>query len=167
MVGLMDTALMGSHLETNHQVSNVCNVRCGDTDSPVKFNSRATDYHNHNSCLMSEAQDSKHATSRASSQDTDSAACNDAGTLLAVAEEHGVRKRSRPCKGKRNRYKKFVKRLQIQFLEDPSSFKLETISLPSSLQKNDNLQARLMHRMENFMYQAKICEVVEVRIGTL
>jgi len=171
VVAVIDTALMGSLFEINHHVSNLCIVRDGDEDSPVKLiflaaPSRATDHQNCNLCLRSEAQDAQHAIRIACSQDTDSATCNHAGTLLAVADEHGV-KPNRPCKGKRNRYKKFVKRLQIQFLEDPSSFKLETISLPSSLQKNDNLQARLMHRMENFMYQAKICEVVEVRIGTL
>jgi len=172
MVALIDTALMGSHLEINHHVSNLCIVKCGDEDSPVKLMflaaaSCATEYHNGNLCLLSEAQDAKHSTSIACSQDTDSATCNDAGTLPAVAEEHGVRKPNRPCKGKRNRYKKLVKRLQIQFLEDPGFFKLETSSLLPSLQRNDKQRARLMQRMDNFTNKAKMCDVVEINIGTL
>jgi len=172
VVAVIDTALMGSLFEINHHVSNLCIVRDGDEDSPVKLiflaaPSRATDHQNCNLCLRSEAQDAQHAIRIACSQDTDSATCNHAGTLLAVADEHGVKKPNRPCKGKRNRYKKFVKRLQIQFLEDPSSFELETINLLPSLQRNDKQRPRLMQRMVNFMYQAKMCDVVEVNIGTL
>jgi len=146
MGALLDTALMESHLKINHHVSNLCIVKCGDQDSPVKLMfaaSRASDYHNGNTCLLSEAQDAKPSTSIACS-------CNDAGTLLAVAKQHGVKKPNRPCKGKRNRYKKLVKRLQIQFLEDPSSFELETVSLLPSVHRNDTQRARLMQRMDNF-----------------
>jgi len=195
MVGLEGTALMGSHLVMNHRSSNLCIVSCGDEDTPVKLMflavpSPTTENHNDNSCLLPEGWDAKHATSIACSQEADSTcddagtppgstscddagtppdstSCDDAGTPPAVAEERDVRKPSRPCKEKRNRYKKLVKRLEVQILQDPSSFDFETISLPPSLQRNDRQRVKLMERMNSFHYRAKIHDEFEVNMVTL
>jgi len=78
-----------------------------------------------------------------------------------------VCKHSRPCKEKRNRYKKLVKRLEVQILQDPSSFDFETISLPPSLQRNDRQRVKLMERMNSFHYRAKIHDEFEVNMVTL
>jgi len=171
-VDLLDTALMGSRPVTDHSAPNLCTVKCGDQDTPVKIMflaapSPAMGDINVNTCLLSQGRDGKHATSTACSQDLDSTACDDAGTPLAVAEQYGVRKGGRPCKAKRIRYKNLVKRLEIQILEDPSSFDLEAMSLPPSLQTNDEQRAKLMQQMEVFKHRAKMCEEVVVNIGTL
>jgi len=169
MVDLMDTALMGSIPVMNHGAPKLCIVRCGDQGAPVKLMysvSPAAEDHKVNTSLRSEGQDSKHSACIACSQDSDSTACDDAGTHVAAAEQLGVRK-IRPSKGKRSRYRKLVKRLEIQILEDPSSFDLEAISLPPSLQRNDKQRAKLMQTMEVFKYRAEMCGEIVVNLGTL
>jgi len=167
----MVAALMGAHHVMTHRSPNLCIVRCGGADTPVKLMflavpSPATEYHNDNSGLLPEGWDAKHAASIACLQEADSTSCDDAGTPSAVAEERGVWKHSRPCKEKRNRYKKLVKRLEAQILQDPSSFDVETVSLPPSLQRNDKQRAKLMERMNSFQYKAKMRDEIEVNRAT-
>jgi len=112
------------------------------------------DYSN-NSLFLSAEEDGKHATSFVTSQDSDATECDHAGTFEADDEKQGVRK-SRPCKGKRNRYKKLVKSLKGQISENPDSFCLEPTSLPPSLQRNKKQQEKLMQQMQIFKYQVRM-----------
>jgi len=172
MVDLKGTALMGTRHVMNHRSPNLCIVRCGGEDNPVKLMflavpSPATEYHTDSSGLLPEGWDARHATSIACLQEADSTSCDDAGTPPAVAEERCVWKPSRPCKGKRNRYQKLVKHLEAQILQDPSSFDFQTVTLPPSLQRNDTQRAKLRERMHSFQYQAKMRDEVEVNRATV
>jgi len=69
----------------------------------------------------------------------------------ADAEE---KKKSRPCKGKRHRYKKLVHRLQKKISENPEVFTMDEVVLPPSLQANANQRLKLIDRMER--YQNKV-----------
>jgi len=64
-----------------------------------------------------------------------------------VAEELNQAKKSRPCKAKRNRYKRLVDRLQRQICENPEVFTMDQVALPPSLQANDRQRLRLIDRL--------------------
>jgi len=64
-------------------------------------------------------------------------------------------KRSRPCKGKRLRYRRFVERLITQISANPESFKLENAAFPPSLREDKDKLSKLMHRMQWYRDQVK------------
>jgi len=135
-------------------------VNLGDQSTPVKLMflnapPPALEDYSNNSLFLSAEEDGKHATSFVTSQDSDATECDHAGTFEADDEKQGVRK-SRPCKGKRNRYKKLVKSLKGQISENPDSFCLEPTSLPPSLQRNKKQQEKLMQQMQIFKYQVRM-----------
>merc|ERR1712190_482986 len=50
----------------------------------------------------------------------------------------------RPCKGKRDRYRKFVDRLIHLIDEDPDSFNLRNVELPPSIASNEDARTKLV-----------------------
>jgi len=72
----------------------------------------------------------------------------------AVAEERNQEKKNRPCKGKRNRYKKLVQRLETQISENPEIFDIDQVVLPPSLQANHSQRLKLIDRMERYKNRA-------------
>jgi len=100
--------------------------------------------------LQSCGEDLNHPTSTAYAKDRDATAFSDAGKPELIAQPQELNKKSRPCKGKRNRYKKLVLRLQADIKADPVSFDLNMLSLPPSLQANDEQRRRLQNRLEHF-----------------
>jgi len=159
IVDLTGTSLMTSCPKMKHRTPMLYPVRLGDKDTPIKLMfleapPPSLEHYSDNTYLLSAEKQNKHATSFATSQESDSTACSDVGILEAAAE---VRK-CRPCKGKRNRYKKLVKKLEAQILDNPESFNLEPMSLPPSLQRNDKQREKLMQRMQKFKYSVKMCQ---------
>jgi len=61
----------------------------------------------------------------------------------------------RPCKGKRDRYRKLLTRLQQQVEEDPDGFNAENLDLPPSISSNEAGKAKLVARMELLASQVK------------
>mmetsp|Transcript_1406 Transcript_1406/g.3119 ORF Transcript_1406/g.3119 Transcript_1406/m.3119 type:complete len:471 (+) Transcript_1406:102-1514(+) len=61
----------------------------------------------------------------------------------------GQRIKLRPCKGKRDRYRKFLNRVtqEMQALADPDDFDIEGLQLPSSVLKNEVLKRMFMSRV--------------------
>jgi len=151
---------MTSHPAMNQPSPMLYAVNLGDKSTPVKLMflkapPPALEDYSDNSLFLSAEKDGKHATSFVTSQDSDATEIDHAGTLEADAEKQGVRK-VRPCKGKRDRYKKLVKSLKSQILENPDSFYLEPTSLPPSLQRNGKQREKLMQQMQDFKYQVRI-----------
>jgi len=68
----------------------------------------------------------------------------------------GKRKRpSRPCKGKRERYRNFVERLKMEISANPESFRMENIALPPSLVENARKRENLMHFIECYRREVR------------
>jgi hypothetical protein len=65
----------------------------------------------------------------------------------------------RPCRAKRNRFLKLVKRLEAQVLEDPTGFSMDTVTLPPSLLNNLGERQRLFDLMDS--YQHKILASIQ------
>lgn len=64
---------------------------------------------------------------------------------------HQQEKRSqRPCKGKRDRYRKLVLRIQQAIDEDPEGFDLEATELPPSIASNKKLKQKLQKRVQAY-----------------
>jgi len=59
----------------------------------------------------------------------------------------------RPCRAKRNRFLKLVKRLEAQVLEDPKGFSMDNVTLPPSLVENHGERQKLFDLMESFQYK--------------
>lgn len=66
----------------------------------------------------------------------------------------GGEKKSRPCKGKRQRYKKLVERLKTEISSNAESFNIEDVRFPPSLLKNTEQREKLIHYMG--CYQNKV-----------
>jgi len=67
-----------------------------------------------------------------------------------------VRKKpSRPCKQKRNRYKKLVDQLKVMISESPETFDIRTVALPPRIAKNDERRRKLMHDMQQYQRQLR------------
>jgi len=77
-------------------------------------------------------------------------ASSKASTDEPAAEEEKHAKKGRPCKGKRNRYKKLVRLLQTQISENPEVFTMDEVVLPPSLQANANQARKLTGQMERY-----------------
>merc|ERR1719277_898297 len=71
----------------------------------------------------------------------------------------------RPCKGKRDRYRKLVSRLTTQIAADPDSFNLETVELPPSIASNEVVKSKLMTKMQLHAEQARDALCPEVQQG--
>jgi len=80
-------------------------------------------------------------------------ASSNSWTAEPVAEEQNQAKKCRPCKGKRNRYKKMVDRLQKQISENPEVFRMDQVVLPPSLQANDRQRLRLFDRLKRHQHK--------------
>jgi len=80
-------------------------------------------------------------------------ASSNSWTAEPVVEEQNQAKKSRPCKGKRNRYKKLVDRLQRQISENPVVFAMDQVDLPPSLQANDRQRLRLIDRLKSYQHK--------------
>mmetsp|Transcript_3648 Transcript_3648/g.13405 ORF Transcript_3648/g.13405 Transcript_3648/m.13405 type:complete len:611 (+) Transcript_3648:57-1889(+) len=63
--------------------------------------------------------------------------------------------RLRPCKGKRERYRKLVNKLASRIDEDPEGFNAAELPIPASISDNPMLQARLLARLADHAEQAK------------
>jgi len=74
------------------------------------------------------------------------------GTIMSADAET---KRSRPCKGKRLRYRRFVERLITQISENPESCNVESAAFPPSHQEDKDKLGKLMHRMQCYRDQVK------------
>jgi len=70
-----------------------------------------------------------------------------------AAEEQNQETKRRPCKGKRNRYKRLVHRLQAEISEKPEFFTMDEVVLPPSLQANDCQRRKLIDRMERYQHR--------------
>jgi len=77
-----------------------------------------------------------------------------ASAMETTGKHQGVR-RSRPCKGKRRRYKQFVESLQIQISEDPEYFDFKNVAFPPNLRDNAKKREILIRQMQNFHTQVK------------
>jgi len=82
-----------------------------------------------------------------------SEASSNSWTAEPVAEEQNQSKKCRPCKGKRNRYKKMVDHLQKQISENPEVFTMDQVILPPSLQANDRQRLRLFDRLKRHQHK--------------
>jgi len=83
----------------------------------------------------------------------------DGDSTALVAQEQIVCKKHRPCRGKRLRYKRFVKRIEAHIQANPVSFDLNKITLPPSLQANVKQQEKLRRRIERYHDWVKTSEV--------
>jgi len=63
-----------------------------------------------------------------------------------VADGNG-RSKARPCKGKRDRYRKHVSKISEQIMADPFSWSAETMEVPPSIEGNPDLKRKFMARM--------------------
>mmetsp|Transcript_41929 Transcript_41929/g.132511 ORF Transcript_41929/g.132511 Transcript_41929/m.132511 type:complete len:336 (-) Transcript_41929:162-1169(-) len=59
----------------------------------------------------------------------------------------GARARARPCKGKRDRYRRLVSRLMEELEANPSAFDMGSMLLPMSVKEDSHLMQKLTHRM--------------------
>lgn len=74
--------------------------------------------------------------------------------ITEVASLDGCRNKTyRPCRAKRNRFLKLVKRLEAQVLEDPKGFSMDNVALPPSLVENHGERQKLFDLMESFQYK--------------
>jgi hypothetical protein len=65
------------------------------------------------------------------------------------------RSKVRPCKGKRDRYRKHVSRISEQIMADPFSWSAETMDIPPSIECNPELKRKFMARMAVIAEQAR------------
>jgi len=68
-------------------------------------------------------------------------------------EDQSQVKKGRPCKKKRNRYKKLVHRLQTKISENPEVFTMDEVVLPPSLQANGSQRLKLIGRLERYQHK--------------
>jgi len=68
-----------------------------------------------------------------------------------------TKRKSRPCKGKRLRYKKFIDRLRDMVMNAPNLMDIQSVDWPPSLQNDYQKQLKLMmHLTELKLQQLKI-----------
>lgn len=63
--------------------------------------------------------------------------------------------RKRPCKGKRDRYRKFVSQVMSQ-IETGQSFALSEVDIPRSIATNEELKAKFISRIKKYAEQSGI-----------
>jgi len=79
--------------------------------------------------------------------------CDSSTEILGAEERDQVQKMPRPCKGKRNRYKKLVQRLQTQIMANPGGFTMDDIVLPPNLLANHTQRLKLIDRMKRYQQE--------------
>lgn len=67
----------------------------------------------------------------------------------------GGKPKVRPCKGKRDRYRKHVTRISEQIMADPFSWSAEKMDIPPSIECNPELKRKFMARMALISEQAR------------
>jgi len=67
----------------------------------------------------------------------------------------GGKPKVRPCKGKRDRYRKHVSRISEQIMADPFSWSAEQMDIPPSIECNPELKRKFMARMALISEQAR------------
>mmetsp|Transcript_31181 Transcript_31181/g.61222 ORF Transcript_31181/g.61222 Transcript_31181/m.61222 type:complete len:413 (-) Transcript_31181:107-1345(-) len=71
-------------------------------------------------------------------------------TSVGMASQQLVtdgKSKARPCKGKRDRYRKHVSRISEQIMADPFSWSAETMAIPPSIECNPELKRKFLARM--------------------
>lgn len=63
--------------------------------------------------------------------------------------------KQKPCKGKRDRYRKLITRLASEIECDPYSFSVEALQLPPSIASNEAARAKLLSKMQLHAEQGK------------
>lgn len=77
-----------------------------------------------------------------------------AATLDEVHPDAKRRGKLRPCKGKRDRYRKLVLRLVDEIREDPKAFNFESTDLPPSLASDDKAKEKLRGMLQKCVDEA-------------
>jgi len=67
-------------------------------------------------------------------------------TLQDDSKAH--KKKTRPCKGKRNRFRKYVDRLKLQMIQGGTDFKLDDVEVPESFSKDKVIQILCKYQQE-------------------
>ncbi len=69
----------------------------------------------------------------------------------------------RPCKGKRDRYRKLVSRLEGEIQCDPDSFDVDKLELPPSIAADECARAKLLAKLQVRLGQAKAERQAQLR----
>jgi len=93
--------------------------------------------------------------SQSSTNDTEHSTADEKSTTDSFEPAGGKMKPSRPCKGKRMRYKKFVERLKREISADPETFSIKSVTFPPNLEENLQKQERLINHMMSYQKQVK------------
>lgn len=76
------------------------------------------------------------------------------GVMCAFCHfNHSIKVRIRPCKGKRERYKKLKDHLFSRIENDPTGFDPSTLNLPPSIAEDEILKAKLMTSLADHLEQ--------------
>lgn len=70
------------------------------------------------------------------------------------AKQH--KKRGRPCKGKRQRFRKYVEKMKLEIDKDPFGFNVDNVGLPVSITTANKLQDKFIQILRN--YQIEVLE---------
>jgi len=65
------------------------------------------------------------------------------------------RERQRPCKSKRDQYKKMVKKFEVEILKDPFGFNIESVNVPPRIFASPELTSKFMRRLESIAHGAR------------
>lgn len=70
-------------------------------------------------------------------------------------EQPKVQKKSmRPCRGKREKFRKYVDKLKSQMAEDPEGFTMDTVDFPKNLVNDDKGRKKVASILEKYRTQA-------------
>mmetsp|Transcript_73068 Transcript_73068/g.144895 ORF Transcript_73068/g.144895 Transcript_73068/m.144895 type:complete len:379 (-) Transcript_73068:76-1212(-) len=80
--------------------------------------------------------------------------------LASLGEDHELedkkrRERHRPCKSKRDQYKKIVKTFEDEILKDPFGFNIESVKVPPRIFASPELTSKFMRRLESISEAAR------------
>jgi len=106
--------------------------------------------------------------SSASTPNSDQSQSDDNQCNSNVAQRKKKHSRpSRPCKGKRLRFKKFVERLKTQIDSKVEFFDIEEVAWPPSLEINDKKRQLLIQRIEQYQHKALCHKYINVTNSAL
>jgi len=106
-----------------------------------------------------------HSGSSASPHNSDQSQ-SDENPCNSNAAQHKKRP-SRPCKGKRLRFRKFVERLKTQIDSKVEFFDIEEVAWPPSLEINDKKRQLLIQRIEQYQHKALCHKYINVTNSAL
>jgi len=98
-----------------------------------------------------------HFHSRAETDLNDDPTSESSQTQQAMTQNN--KKEQRPCKAKRQRYRKFLNKLKAQIVADPSSFDMRQVELLPSLTDHPKRLHKLTLYLENFQEQVRTLNV--------